>query len=166
MLNWVDIIIIAVTTISLLFGLWRGLVKEIFSLLTWVAALFVARVYSEHLVPMLPGVLEGDTTRYVAAFAMLFIVTMMVGTILNHFMGKLLSSTALKSTDRMLGGMFGAARGMIIVLVAIFLSGTFVADTQPWQQSMLIPYGVTMIEWSKMFITDMSGIDLSAGPVL
>ncbi|MFM1897260.1 MAG: hypothetical protein RLZZ385_2334 [Pseudomonadota bacterium] len=164
-MNWVDIAILSVTGISFLFGLWRGLVKEVFSLLTWVAALFVARVYSEHLAPLLQGLLEGDTTRYVAAFAILFIITMMAGTVLNHFMGKLLNSTGMKFTDRLLGGAFGVARGMIIVMVAIFLSGTFVSESEPWLQSRLIPHGVAMIEWSKIFITDVSGIDLSAGPV-
>lgn len=167
-LNAVDIGILAVTALSCLFGLWRGLIKEVFSLLTWIAALFVARIYSEHLAPALAGMLEGETTRYVAAFAILFIITIMAGTLLNHFMAKLLTATGLKLTDRLLGGAFGVARGVIIVMLGIFLSGGFLADVPAWQQSRLIPHGVALIEWSKIFIGDVSALgwaeDLSTEP--
>ncbi|MEX2132254.1 MAG: CvpA family protein [Pseudohongiellaceae bacterium] len=158
-----DIAILSIVAVSFLFGLWRGLVKEVLSLLTWIAALLVARIYSEPLAPTLSGLLEGETTRYVAAFAILFIVTMMLGTLLNHFIGKLLTITGLKFTDRLLGGVFGIARGVIIVLLVMFFTGTFVSETGPWQQSQLIPQGLALIEWSRIFIGDFSGLDFSAG---
>jgi len=164
-LNWVDIAILAVIAVSFLFGLWRGLVKEVLSLLTWIAALLVARIYSETLAPALSGMLDGETTRYVAAFAILFIVTMMLGTLLNHFIGKLLTITGLKFTDRLLGGGFGIVRGVIIVMLILFFTGTFVSETGAWQQSQLVPRGLALIEWSKIFIGDFSGLDFSAGGV-
>ena len=163
--NGVDIIILAIIAISCFFGLWRGLVKEVLSILTWIAALFVGRIYSEHLAPSLSGMIDGETTRYVAAFAILFIVTMMLGTLLNHFIGKLLTITGLKLTDRLLGGVFGVARGVIIVMLVIFFAGNFVRDTRYWQESRLVPRGVALVEWSKIFIGDFSGRDLSSGTI-
>lgn len=162
-LNWVDIAILSIIAVSFLFGLWRGLVKEVLSLLTWIAALLVARIYSETLAPSLTGILDGETTRYVAAFAILFIVTMMLGTLLNHFIGKLLTITGLKFTDRLLGGGFGIVRGVIIVMLILFFTGNFVSETSAWQQSQLIPQGLALIEWSKIFIGDFSGLDFPAG---
>ncbi len=164
-LNWVDIVIMAITLASLLFGLWRGLVKEVLSLVTWIAALLVARIYSEYLAAFLSGVIEGSTTAYVAAFAILFITTMMLGTLLIHLLGKLLTVAGLKFTDRLLGGLFGIARGAIIVMLLLFLSGPFFAESEPWQQSSLIPYGLDLIEWSRIFIGDFSSLNLATDSV-
>lgn len=158
-LNWLDIIILGVVTLSCMFGLWRGLVREVLSLATWIAALIVARLYSEELAPLLGGVLEGETTRLVAAFALLFLATMLVGALVNHLMAKLLSIAGLRVTDRLLGGIFGVARGGLLVMLCIFLSGGIFSETPSWQGSLLIPYGNSMIERSRIFITDLSWAD-------
>lgn len=160
-MNGVDAAILVVTTLSCLFGLWRGLVKEVLSLLTWIAALLVARVYSGVLSGFLINVIESSSARYVAAFAMIFVVVMMLGTLLNHLMSKLLTVTGLKLADRLLGGVFGIARGVIIVLVILFISTLFLSETEQWQQSTLIPYGLSMIEWSRIFIGDMNSVNLT-----
>jgi membrane protein required for colicin V production len=142
------------------FGLWRGLVKEVLSLLTWVAALLVARVYSDVLAGVLVNLIENSSVRYVTAFALIFVAVMMLGTYLNHLMSKLLTVTGLKLADRLLGGVFGVARGVIIVLVILFVTSVFVSGTEQWQQSRLIPYGLAMIEWSRLFIEDINSVNL------
>lgn len=156
--NQVDIVILIITILSSAFGLWRGLVKEVLSLLTWIAALLVARVYSEPLAGLMAGLIENDGIRYVTAFALLFVVVMMLGTFLNFLMSKLLTFTGLKFADRLFGAVFGVARGVIIVLVILFITSMFVSETELWQQSQLIPYGMTMIEKSQVFIGDMNGV--------
>lgn len=158
-MNGADTAILIVTTLSCAFGLWRGLVKEVLSLLTWIAALLVARVYSEVLSGFLVNVIESSSVRYVAAFAIIFVVVMMLGTLLNHIMSKLLTVTGLKLADRLLGGVFGIVRGVIIVLVILFISGVFLSETEQWQQSTLIPYGEGLIEWSRIFIADMNSVN-------
>ena len=158
-MNWTDIVILAVIALSCLFGLWRGLIREVFSLVTWVAALIVARLYSNTLAPLLTGMFEGETTRYAAAFTLLFVITIIVGSLVTHLLSKILTLAGLKFTDRLLGGVFGAARGGIIVMLFIFvLSGLF-SNTVAWQESRLIPYGVLMVERSRMFITDLPLLD-------
>ena len=76
-MNGVDTAILVITTLSFLFGLWRGLIKEVLSLLTWVAALIVARLYSETLSELLVNIIDSSSIRYVSAFAIIFIVVMM-----------------------------------------------------------------------------------------
>lgn len=154
--NWIDIVISAVILLSFLFGLLRGLVKEVLSLVTWIAALVVARVYSGNFAPLLESTFEGETTRLVSAFVMLFLATLVVGAVVNHLMARLISFVGLKLTDRLLGGAFGVARGGLIVMLGIFLAGNFFSETLDWQESRLIPYGRQAIEWSRMFIDDLS----------
>tara|TARA_B110000858_G_scaffold89259_1_gene103182 strand:- start:6509 stop:7000 length:492 start_codon:yes stop_codon:yes gene_type:complete len=156
--NQVDIVILIITVLSSAFGLWRGLVKEVLSLLTWMAALLVSRVYSEPLAGLMTAMIENDGIRYVTAFVMLFVTVMMLGTLLNFFMSKLLNVTGLKLADRLLGAGFGVARGVIIVLVILFITSMFVSETELWQQSQLIPYGMAMIEKSQVFIGDMNSV--------
>ena len=83
-MNEVDTAILTVTALSFIFGLWRGLVKEVLSLVTWIAALLVARVYSEYLAGLLVNFLESDSVRYVTAFVLIFVIVMMLGTLLNR----------------------------------------------------------------------------------
>ena len=158
-MNEIDVALISVTGISCLFGLWRGLIKEVLSLLTWIAAILVARVYSEYLAGTLTGLIDSSSVRYVTAFALLFVVIMMLGTLMNHFMAKLITVTGLRFADRLLGGVFGVLRGAIIILVILFITSVFVSDTELWQQSTLIPYGMTAIEWSRVFIGDLNTVN-------
>jgi membrane protein required for colicin V production len=156
--NQVDIVILIITVLSSAFGLWRGLIKEVLSLLTWIAALLVSRVYSEPLAGLMTGLIENDGIRYVSAFALLFVIVMMFGTFLNFLMSKLLNVTGLKLADRLLGAVFGVARGVIIVLVILFITSMFVSETELWQQSQLIPFGMDLIEKSQVFIGDMNSV--------
>ena len=159
-MNWLDTTIIIVTGLSCIFGLWRGLVREVLSLVTWILALLVARSYSEVLADFLFMSIDNVTMRYVTAFALIFIAVMMLGTFLNFLMSKLLIFTGLKLIDRVLGGLFGIARGMLIVLVGLFFSSFFLSQSDYWQQSRLIPYGQTIIDISRSFIQDTGGMDL------
>ena len=157
-LNQVDIVILIIMVLSSAFGLWRGLIKEVLSLLTWIAALLVSRVYSEPLAGLMMGMIESDGIRYVSAFAILFVIVMVLGTFLNFLMSKLLDVTGLKFADRLLGSVFGLARGVIIVLVILFVTSMFVSETELWQQSQLIPYGMALVEKSQVFIGDMYSV--------
>ena len=154
----VDTLILAVIAISSAFGVWRGFIKEILSLLSWIAALLVSRVYSESLAGILESLIDNPSVRYVTAFFVLFVIIIMLGTALNHFMSKLLVVTGLKTLDRLLGAGFGVARGTVIVLVVLFILNVFVSGSKWWQQSTLIPYGMVLIEESQIFIGDMNAV--------
>ena len=151
-----DNLILAVIAISSAFGVRRGFIKEIMSLLSWIAALLVSRVYSESLASILGDLIDNPSVRYVIAFSVLFVIIIILGTLLNHFMSKLLLVTGLKTLDRLLGAVFGVVRGTVIVLVGLFILNVFVSESEWWQQSTLIPYGMVLIEESQFFIGDMN----------
>jgi len=154
----VDAIILGVVAVSSTFGLLRGFVKEILSLLSWIAALLVSRVYSESLASSLGNLIDNPSVRYVTAFSVLFVIIIMLGTALNHFMSKLLLVTGLRTLDRLLGALFGVIRGVVVVLVVLFVLNVFVSESEWWQQSTLIPYGMVLIEESQIFIGDMNAV--------
>ena len=160
-MNWVDASILIVTALSFTFGIWRGLVREVLSLITWILALLVARSYSEAVAATLFNSFDNLTMRYVTAFALIFIGVMMLGTFVNFLMSKLLIFTGLRFVDRILGGLFGIARGVLIVVVGLFFSSFFLSQGEYWQNSKLIPYGQTMIEMSRSFIQDRGDAEVS-----
>ncbi|MFT6092163.1 MAG: membrane protein required for colicin V production [Pseudohongiellaceae bacterium] len=163
-LNEVDAIILVIAGLSCLFGIWRGLVKEVLSLVTWIAALTLARLYSGVLADFMTNLINNESARYVAAFAIVFVLVMMIGTLINHLISKLLSITGLKLVDRLLGGTFGVVRGAVIVVVILFITGAFVNETPQWQESQLIPYGLSLIEWTQLYI-DIEDVN-SVEPVI
>ncbi len=154
----VDNLILAVIAISSAFGVRRGFIKEIMSLLSWIAALLVSRVYSVSFASIIENLIDNPSVRYVIAFSVLFVIIIMLGTLLNHLMSKLLVVTGLKTIDRLLGAVFGVARGTVIVLVFLFVLNVFVSESEWWQQSTLIPYGMVLIEESQFFIGDMDAL--------
>ena len=91
LMNWYHTAIITVTGLSCAFGLYRGLIKEVLSLVTWIAALLIAKGYSESVSGVLTSLIDSNGVRYAAAFAMIFIVVMMLGTFLNFLMSKIKS---------------------------------------------------------------------------
>jgi membrane protein required for colicin V production len=154
-MHWLDASFLIVTVVSCLFGLWRGFVREVLSLLAWIAALLIARLYSEPLAPMLGGWVESAAMQQAFSFAILFIVTLLLGALVNNLVAKLIDISGLKLTDRLLGSLFGVARGVVIVMVFVYFGSGFFADAPWWQESRLIPHALDLIEKSRMFVTDM-----------
>lgn len=153
-MNLLDIAVLVVVILSCIFGLWRGFVREVFSLLAWIAAIVVARLYSPHLAPVFDSVTENETARYVMAFAILCFVTLILGALINHFMARLISLAGLQMTDRLLGALFGVARGVLIVAVAVYFAAGFYSDRPWWQASQTLPYVQIVIDWGSGFFVE------------
>jgi len=138
--NWADWTIIGIITLSSLIGVWRGLIKEALSLVNWFVAFIVAISFKSQLALMMTEWLATPSLRELAAFALLFVATLIAGALLNGLLSSLVKATGLSGTDRMLGLIFGAARGAIIVLAIIILLPKLVPVKQDpwWLQAQLI----------------------------
>lgn len=135
----VDIIILIVVLVSALIGLARGLVKEVLSLASWLAALILALYFAPVLAAGLAGQLADESVRLVVAFILIFLVTLVAGSLLQWLAGGLIKSTGMTGTDRFLGFLFGGARGVLACLVALIALHRFAEAGDWWESSVLVP---------------------------
>jgi membrane protein required for colicin V production len=100
----------------------------------------------------------------IAACALLFIVTLLVGALVNYLIGELIRVTGLSGTDRLLGMVFGAARGGLLVVVLVGLLSLAPVQQDPWwRQSALLPHFLMVADWSKNLILGVSSQWLASG---
>ena len=150
---WIDILIIGIIALSAIISLVRGFVREALSLVTWVAAFWVAWLFFRPLAVQFEGWIEVASIRLGVAYGILLIAVLLLGALINHFMTLLVNSTGLSGTDRLLGMFFGAARGAVVVAILILLAGLtpFPQDSW-WQASELIHYFQDLAVWLKQFL--------------
>ncbi|NOX76070.1 MAG: CvpA family protein [Gammaproteobacteria bacterium] len=145
---WVDIVIPSIIAISALLSLMRGFVREALSLLGWMAALWVALTFSKNLAEVFLTGISVPSLRIVVAFTILFVVTLVLTALVNRLAGQLVKKTGLSGTDRMIGMIFGIARGVIVVSVLVLLAGlTTMAQDPWWQESAMIPVFHELALW-------------------
>jgi membrane protein required for colicin V production len=148
-MNWADWAIIGIFSLSCLIGLIRGFVREALSLIIWVAAVLVAKVFGGQLEVLLTNQIESPSVRLMTAYAVLFVATLLLGAMLSYLIGALVRATGLSGTDRLLGMVFGAARAFIIVMALLILLPGFIPVNEEdwWQQAQLIPHFLACEEW-------------------
>lgn len=147
-MNWIDFSILAVIAISIVISLVRGFVKEALSLIIWIGAFFIASQFYADLATYLTN-FSDDMIRNGVAVSILFVVTLILGGLLNHLVGQLIQYTGLSGTDRALGAVFGGLRGVLIVSAMLFFMDTFTSSAEAdwWQASVLVPEFSVIIEW-------------------
>jgi len=164
---WTDWVILGVVAVSSLLSLKRGFVREALSLITWVSAFIVARLFANSLSLYLIDYIDTPSLRMLTSFGVLFVLTLIVGTLIAALITALISATGLSATDRMLGMGFGAVRGGLVVVIIVALLGlTPAVEDSWWSESQLIPHFVLMEEWTKETAKEIGGViwSLSSDP--
>jgi membrane protein required for colicin V production len=134
--TWLDYAVLGVMALSTAWGLWRGLVREVISLAGWVLAFIAANLFAEPLAQALPQSISNPDLRVIVAFAAIFVVTLTLVTLAAVLLSKALKSTGLAGLDRTLGGLFGVARGLLIVLAFTLVAGLTSFPQHPmWKAS-------------------------------
>ena len=147
-MNWVDYAILSVIGISALVSLVRGFIKEAASLAVWFAAFVIASRFYPDLAPLITQV-DDPLVRNAIAIVSLFVSTILLGAMINHLIGLLVEKSGLSGTDRVLGMVFGALRGVLVVTALLFFLDTFTQApaSQWWQGSLLIPEFDPIVQW-------------------
>ncbi|VTM24818.1 Pur regulon 18 kDa protein [Stutzerimonas stutzeri] len=144
----IDYIIIGIIAFSIIVSLLRGFVREVLSLASWVVAFIVASQFYSSLAAYLTQI-DSLYIRNGTAIGILFVLTLIVGAIVNFVIAQLVDKTGLTGTDRVLGAAFGLLRGVLIVAAVLFFLDTFTnfEQTEWWKESKLIPHFGFIIEW-------------------
>jgi membrane protein required for colicin V production len=148
-----DYLVLFVLLASVVISTMRGLVKEILSLVSWVVAFVVANAYGALLAPLLPAMIPGEAVRLMVAFVALFLGVRILMGLLTLAIDALVKASGLSLADRGLGGLFGLARGIVIVLFAVILSGmTSIPQQDFWKDALLSPIAETGARTIKPFL--------------
>ena len=139
-LNWADLVIIAIVLVSTLISLIRGFIREAVSLATWICAAWVSFKYSLFVAGFLGSAIEAESIRVGVAGLTLFFCVLIVGALVGAIVGKFVEKTGFSGTDRALGVVFGALRGVLIVGLMVLSAGLTRFPQEPWWlQSSLLP---------------------------
>jgi membrane protein required for colicin V production len=148
-----DYVVLFILAASVVISTMRGLVKEILSLVGWVAAFVVANAFGAQLAPMLPSMIPGDAVRMIVAFVALFLGVRVLMGLLALAIAALIDATGLALADRGLGGLFGLGRGIVIVLAGVILCGmTSIPQQDFWKNALLSPMAETGARTVKPFL--------------
>ncbi len=135
-MTWLDYAVTGVFAVSLVIGAWRGLAREVVSILGWVIAFLAANLLAGPLGPVMPQFIPTPELRVAAAYLGIFIASLIVTSLAGLLLSKVVSAVGLGGIDRMLGAVFGAARGLLILLAVALLAGLTSAPRQPyWRDS-------------------------------
>lgn len=153
--NWADYVIMAIIAISTLISLIRGFVREVLSLITWVIAFIVAFMFSGRVADAFASAIHTPSLRLAIGFAILFLVTLILGGLLSFLISTLVVKTGLSGTDRTLGMVFGFVRGVLVIAVVLLLVSLGATDHPDWwKTSYLIPHFQGLVNWLNTFLPE------------
>ncbi len=134
---WVDGVFAIIIVLSLLVGLLRGFVYELLSLFVWAGSFFTAQWLAPAIASLLPFPAELTPFRYIAAFALVFVISVFVAGLVVNLLKQLTKKMGLTPFDRVLGAMFGIIRAIFVCLILTWCVGSI--DTlrykDEWQTS-------------------------------
>ncbi|EKD54760.1 MAG: colicin V production protein [uncultured bacterium] len=166
-LNWIDYVVLGIFFFSIWAGFFRGGVKEVVSLLSWIAAFIVASSFAkpvssyfsgsaavQSITSTASGTFGSSASAPVSMFAIglsfagLFFGTVIIGSLVGHFVNRAVEGGGVSIANRLLGGVFGLGRGYLINLVIIFMVQLSPLAEQPfWVQSKLVNSFQPAVQW-------------------
>ena len=149
-----DILAFGLIGICIIISMMRGLIVEVASLVTWVAAFIVAKVFAVPFSEIAFNSFEPQALRVALSFVTLFFAAWLV----QHFLRSLLTSavkaSGLGGVNRLLGGLFGAIKGILLVTLAVTVcSFTDLPRTEGWQHSLSAEYFETLAQLAVPYLS-------------
>ena len=123
--------VIIIVLASLALGLWRGLVGEVLALLAWVLAGLAAWQFGPEIGALITTIADPGL-RVLAGYAAVFVGVLVVLAVVRLAVRGLLKALGLTAVDRILGVLFGIARGAMIVFILVAVGGMTSAPKEPW----------------------------------
>ena len=128
-----DYVVATLVVASVLLGAWRGVVGEIIALTAWVLAFFAARWWGAEIAQVFFHELITDPAlRIVAGWVIVFIGVLILMGLLRLAVRGMLKAFGLGLSDRLLGIVFGLARGLLVVLILVAMGGMTSLPKEMW----------------------------------
>ncbi len=132
--------VIGVLALSILLAYARGFTRELIALLAWVLGFFAALAFSPLVGAWLPEFGGSPVVRYIVAFVAIMILSIVLGALVAWPLSTVIRKSGLGFVDRFLGGIFGIARGVVLVLAFVLIAGlTSLPRHDWWQNAALAP---------------------------
>jgi len=166
MLSSVDWVLLALLGLSALLGALRGFVAEVLSMVVWIAAFWLAFVYGGNAAEALQPQVADPAGRILAAYALVFVVALVVGSVVTWIVGRLVRSVGLGGVDRLAGLLYGALRGIALGCLLVLLLGFTALPREPaWRASPLVPEYQRGAEWIREWLPEAAAKHVDFGAV-
>jgi membrane protein required for colicin V production len=134
-MNWFDLAIVGVVLLSALFAFARGIIREVIALAAWVAGFIAAIAYAGALANAFPWLNMTPVAKQALAFVLILVLVLIVGAIVARALAGLIRAIGLGFMDRILGLVFGVARGFIVVVAFALVAGVTALPKRDWWQN-------------------------------
>lgn len=162
-MTWLDIAIVAIIALSALYGVVRGFIREVLSLVVWAAAFWLAFRYTPAAAVYLESYVQQDNVRLVVAFVALFFAVLVLGMLISAIIVRLARIGGIGGPDRVLGAVFGVVRGVLVVTALVMVTSlTPLVDGEAWKGSGIVGYFETLAEWSRDALRRGTGWNIPA----
>jgi membrane protein required for colicin V production len=150
-----DLVVIVVALVSVAFGIWRGLVREVMALVSWIGAIWIAKLFAGVAANTLPASVTNPDIRVATGFVLVMFASLLLFTLISLLLVHLVRVAGLTRSDRAMGAAFGLLRGFLIVVVLVLLGGMTSAPREPfWRNALLSRPLVAVAQWVKPWLPD------------
>ena len=126
-----DGILLGITLVSAVLAMVRGFSREVLSVASWGAAAVAAFLFYKRVTPFVQPYVSSEVVAQIGAAGAIFIVTLIIVTLITMKIADFIIDSRVGALDRTLGFVFGAARGILLVVVAMSFFNWLVPAPQP-----------------------------------
>lgn len=139
-MNFFDYMIITVVALSTIGSFFRGFAREFISLVIWVVGIISALKFAPLIEPHIMAAMHWKLMSYATAFLIIFLAIWLIGLFINLAIRSVLNRVGLGPLDRVIGLLFGFARGVLLIAVLMmFINASAFQDSPTIQTSKLAP---------------------------
>lgn len=151
-----------VIAIVVLIGLWRGfqvgLIKTALGLVGWFIALIAATRLAGAVSPQLSGIVQNPVLQMAMAFLLVVIIILAIMHLVGFVFSGVLKTLRLGIVDKVAGGVLGAAKNVLMILVFLSVSAPLLVQLPQWQTSVLAPELMPYAPLGKELVSDVLGM--------
>lgn len=151
----VDYAALGIAGLSVLVSFFRGAVREVMALSSWIGAFLIARHFAPMCSSLLPASLSHPWLRLAVAFAGLMLVSLVLFALVTVALTRIVRRSKLNPWDRALGVLFGLARALVILVALVLAAGLTPLPRDPaWRSALFTPPLVALAKKARAYLPE------------